>query len=75
MKLETALRKIDFEPIKLTITLESADELCELYSRFNISYPQITSLIKEHTKGKHSEQFNTVFKLLSAEMERLNLLK
>lgn len=75
MKLENDLKGVKFEPIKLSITLESSDELCELFTRFNINSNDVKECNEKSTKGKRIGQFDKVFDLLLAEMKRLNLLK
>ena len=75
MKLETDLKGVKFEPIKLSITLESADELCELFTRFNTNSNAIKESNEKYTKGKKVDQFDKVFELLLSEVKRLNLYK
>jgi hypothetical protein len=75
MKLETDLKNVSFEPIKLSITIENTDELCELFTLFNINSNAVKESLEKYTKGKSVGQFNKVFDLLNAELKRLNLKK
>lgn len=45
MKLQIAPSQTKFDPITLTLTLESADELAELSARLNFSYADV---LREH---------------------------
>jgi len=75
MKLETDLKNVSFEPIKLSITIENTDELCELFTLFNINSNAVKESLEKYTKGKRVNQFEKVFDLLNNEMKRLNLRK
>ena len=72
MKVEVK-NNIDFKPIKLEITIESTDDLLELYHRFNIFHIvfQDKNIYDSEYKTNFPDNTTEILKILSEELKRI----
>ena len=75
MKVEIKETETKFEPITITLTIESEEELCDLWHRINLAPDVINEHITYHLKHKTSISSMEFFNKLDSEMERLKLSK
>ncbi|MFA7287613.1 MAG: hypothetical protein WC055_01920 [Melioribacteraceae bacterium] len=68
MKVKSTRKTEKFNPVELTITIESKNELFELYARFNASLASIKTCIP--SKAKYSEMTDTTM-VIFKELEKI----
>ena len=76
MKVEVKTEEKKFEPIELTITIESEEELCSLWHRMNALNSEINPIrAKDVLKHKCENELNDLFKVLDKLAKQRNLYK
>jgi len=66
----------EFQPIELTITIESEKELCDLWHRLNLSKNEIDSYINTKLKYESSTQSSfSLWEILNNLVKKYNLKK
>lgn len=61
-----------FEPIELTITIESQDELLELYHRINVGASRFDGIHSVHPKPSSFSNTEGLWSLLEKHVRKLN---
>lgn len=75
MKAEIKIEDQKFNPIKIELTIESEQELCDLWHRFNASKAHIDKTIDDVLKHKSKAVHYELFNLLDKAVQKLNLNK
>ena len=74
MEIKINQEESEFKPIEITITLQSEEDLCSLWHRFNVSKITVNKDSEHSIKYECAENYN-IWKVLDILVDKNNLNK